>query len=413
MSTFSYRARDEKGTLITGTMDADSQRAVYSHLDNQGLIPVAVAEEKGSSSGAGSSSLQSFLRGYQKVKYDDIIFFTRQLQTIIKAGIPLISGLKALEEQTMNARLKDIIKEIYQDIDKGTSFSDALSKHDSVFPEIYVSMVRAGEIGGVLDDVLERLCATMEFQMKTKEMLKTAMRYPVMVVSALIAAFVVVIVFVIPKFAVIFKGAKMELPLPTRIMLLINDVAQNYGLIILGVIILSIVLFVLYIRTEKGLLNYDRFKLKVPFIGQILLKISMSRFANMFENMIRTGVPIIRTFEIVARTVGNQYIASKIVEIGIKVEKGKGITKPMREAQIFPPLVMHMMSTGEDTGSLEEMLGEITRHYDREITYSIGRLSSLIEPILTAGLSVMVLFLALAIFLPWWNMMDAMKGGGP
>jgi len=164
---------------------------------------------------------------------------------------------------------------------------------------------------------------------------------------------------------------------------------------------------------EKGLLNYDRFKLKIPFIGQILLKISMSRFANMFENMVRTGVPIIRTFEIVARTVGNQYIANKIVEIGLKVEKGKGITKPMKEAQIFPPLVMHMMSTGEDTGSLEEMLGEITRHYDREITYSIGRLSSWIEPILTAGLSIMVLFLALAIFLPWWNMMGAMKGGGP
>lgn len=413
MSTFSYRARDEKGALIKGTIDADSQRAVYSHLDNLGLIPVAVAEEKGSAGGAGSSSLQSFLKGYQKVKHDDLIFFTRQLQTIVKAGIPLISGLKALEEQTMNARLKDIIKEIYQDIDKGNSFSDALSKHNSVFPEIYVSMVRAGEIGGVLDDVLERLCTTLEFQMKTKEMLKTAMRYPVMVVSALIAAFIVVITFVIPKFAVIFKGANMELPFPTRVMLFINDISQEYGLIILGVIILMIVFFILYIRTEKGLLNYDRFKLKIPFIGQILLKISMSRFANMFENMVRTGVPIIRTFEIVARTVGNQYIANKIVEIGLKVEKGKGITKPMKEAQIFPPLVMHMMSTGEDTGSLEEMLGEITRHYDREITYSIGRLSSWIEPILTAGLSIMVLFLALAIFLPWWNMMGAMKGGGP
>ncbi len=413
MGTFVYRARDQHGGLVTGRMDADSRRAVYVHLDSQGLFPVSVSEAKRTiQESLAAFSISEFLRKHQKVKYDDLIFFTRQLHTIVKAGIPLISGLKALEEQTVNSRLKGITREIYQDIDSGRSFSDALSRHDKIFPEMYISMIRAGEIGGVLDDVLLRLAELLEFQMKTKEMLKSAMRYPIMVVCSLVSAFIILVTFVIPKFATLFKGAKVELPLPTRIMLLINDIAQVYGLFIFGATVLGIVSFMLYIRSGKGRFVWDRFKLKVPLIGQIMLKIAMSRFANMFENMVKAGVPVIRTLEIVSRTVGNQYIAQKIIEIGTKIEKGKGISKPLKDSGIFPPLVVHLVSTGEETGSLEEMLKEVTVHYDREITYSVSRLSAWVEPILTAGLSIMVLFLALAIFLPWWNMMGALRGGG-
>jgi len=409
MAIYSYKARDEKGTLITGTMDADNMGAVYMQLDSLGLYPVSVSEIKEISLG---TSFKNLLGNYQKITYDDLIFFTRQLQTIIKAGIPLISGLKALEEQTTKERLKNIIRNIYIDIEKGKSFSEAMEKHIDVFPEVYISMVRAGEIGGILEDVLESLIEMLEFQLKTKEMLKSALRYPMMVIVSLVAAFFVLVTFVVPKFVPLFKNAKIDLPLPTRIMILINDIVQQYGIYIMAVVIVLIIGFVFYKRTENGRFQWDRFKLRLPLLGPILHKIYMSRFANMFENMIRAGVPVIKALEIVSKTIGNAYIAGKIDEVGLKIEKGKGISKPLKETGIFPPLVIHLVSTGEATGALEEMLKEVTNHYDKEITYSVSRLSTWIEPILTAVLSIMVLFMALAIFMPWWNMMSALRGGG-
>jgi type II secretory pathway component PulF len=406
MGKFTYRARDDRGSLVQGIMEAENRGIVYMQLDGMGLLPVSVIEEK-----AGAFDFQAFFTQYQKVKYDDLIFFTRQLQTIVKAGIPIISGLKALEEQTINTRLKHIIENIHQDIDKGVGFSDAMEKHKGVFPEMYISMVRAGEMGGLLDDVLEKLSGILEFQMKTKEMLKSAMRYPIMVISGIIVAFFVIVTFVIPRFAVLFKASKVELPLPTKIMLFINTLVQSYGAYTFSSIAAIIAGLIFYIRTEKGKSVFDRYKLKIPIVGQIILKICMSRFAYMFENMVRAGVPVMRTLEIVARTVGNEYIAQKIIEIQGKIEKGKGISKPLKESKIFPPLVVHLVSTGEDTGSLEEMLREVSIHYDREVTYSINRLSAWIEPIMTVVLSVMILFLALAVMMPWWNMMQALRGG--
>ena len=406
MGKFTYKARDEKGSMVTGMIEGDSRRAAYMKIDALGLFPVAVTETKEQ-----TFTLENTLASLKPVRYDDIIFFTRQLQTVIRAGIPMISGLRALEEQTSNVKLKAAIREMVIDIDKGSSLSEALTKQKRLFPELYTSMVKAGEIGGSLEEVLERLATLLEFQLKTKEMLKSAIRYPIFVVTTLVIAFLVLINFVVPRFAVLFRGAKMELPLPTRILLLLNDIFQNYALFLVIFFVLVIGAFFLYKRTAAGTLAIDRLKLRIPLIGPIVLKICMSRFANMFENLIKVGIPVVRTLEVVSRTVGNEYIAQKIVEISGKIEKGLGISRPLREAEIFPPLVIHLVSTGEQTGSLEEMLNEVSTHYDREITYSINRLSTWIEPLLTAGLSLMVLFLALAIFLPWWNMMGALRGG--
>ncbi|MBP1746279.1 MAG: Type secretion system domain protein, partial [Deltaproteobacteria bacterium] len=346
------------------------------------------------------------------VRYDDIIFFTRQLQTVIRAGIPMLTGLRALEEQTSNVKLRAAIREMAQEIDKGASLSDALMKQKKLFPDLYTSMVKAGEVGGSLEEVLDRLATLLEFQLKTKETLKSAIRYPIFVVTTLAIAFLVLINFVVPRFAVLFRGAKTELPLPTRMLLIINDIFQHYGIYLVVFIVLAFGAFFLYKRTAAGTLAIDRLKLRAPLIGPIILKICMSRFANMFENLIKVGIPVVRALEVVSRTVGNEYIAQKILEISGKIEKGLGISRPLKEAEIFPPLVIHLISTGEQTGSLEDMLKEVSTHYDREITYSINRLSTWIEPLLTAGLSLMVLFLALAIFLPWWNMMGALRGGG-
>ncbi len=406
MAKFTYKARDERGALITGAIEGDDKKSVYVQLDTMGLLPVTVSETRE------TSSLGNMLAALQPVRYDDIIFFTRQLQTVIRAGIPMIMGLRALEEQTSNGRLKATVREVCQDIDRGITFSDALSKHKKVFPELYIAMVRAGEVGGSLEEVLERLASLLEFQMKTREMLKAAVRYPIFVVTTLVVASAVLIKFVIPRFTGLFRGANMELPLPTQILITVSDFFQGYALVLVLAIIALAGTFVLYKRSEAGAFNIDRLKLKVPLVGPIILKICMSRFANMLENLIKVGIPVVQTLEVVSKTVGNAYIGRRILEIGAKIERGMGIARPLREARIFPPLVIHLVATGEQTGALEDMLKEVSAHYDREITYSINRLSAWIEPLLTAGLSLMVLFLALAMFLPWWNMMAALRGGG-
>jgi len=407
MGKFTYKARDEKGSLVAGMIEGDNRRAAYLQIDALGLFPIAVSEIKEQ-----SFSLENFLASLRPVRYDDIIFFTRQLQTVIRAGIPMLTGLRALEEQTSNVKLRAAIREMAQEIDKGASLSDTLMKQKRLFPDLYTSMVKAGEVGGSLEEVLERLATLLEFQLKTKETLKSAIRYPIFVVTTLAIAFLVLINFVVPRFAVLFRGAKTELPLPTRMLLIINDIFQHYGIYLVVFIVLAFGALFLYKRTAAGTLAIDRLKLRAPLIGPIILKICMSRFANMFENLIKVGIPVVRALEVVSRTVGNEYIAQKILEISGKIEKGLGISRPLKEAEIFPPLVIHLISTGEQTGSLEDMLKEVSTHYDREITYSINRLSTWIEPLLTAGLSLMVLFLALAIFLPWWNMMGALRGGG-
>ncbi len=392
---------------MTGTMEAATKGDIFAQLDNMGLFPVSAKE-----SGTSTLGLNNMLLKFQRVKDDDLIFFTRQLQTVIRSGMPLVRGLRALEEQTSNERLRATIKDIIQDIDNGRSLSDAFSKHKGVFSETYIGMVRAGEIGGNIEEVLRRISDLTEFQMKTREIVKSAIRYPIFVLATLAIAFVVLIKMVVPKFAPIFRSSNVALPLPTQILLLINDLLQNYGLVVLGTILLIFFGFVYYKRTKNGALTIDKLMLSVPLIGPIIQKTSMSRFAFIIQNLIEVGVPIIPTLDIASRAVGNTYIAGKIREVTESVEKGRGISMPLKKAGIFPPLLVHLIATGEETGSLEEMLREISVHYDREVNYSVGRLSAWIEPLLTVFLAGMVLLLALAIFMPWWNMMNVMRGGG-
>ncbi len=409
MATFAYKARDERGLLVQGNIEAATQREAMTQLDAMGYIPVS-AKEIRTASRAGS--IDDFMVRFQRIKHDDLIFFTRQFQTVIRSGIPIVTGLRALEEQTTNQRLKRALHNVGQEIDKGAGLSEALGKQKGVFSEIYVSMVRAGETSGSLEEVLERLSGLLEFQMRTKETIKSAMRYPVLVISTLIIAFVVLMKSVVPRFVPMFKNANVALPLPTQILITINDIFQNYTLLVIGIVVILAIAFFLYQRSASGKYTIDILKLKIPLIGVVILKTCMSRFAFTLENLVSSGIPIIRTLDIVSRTVGNEFIARKVLDISANIEKGKGISKPLKDAKIFPPLVIHLISTGEETGSLEEMLKEIARHYDREVTYTVNRLSAYIEPILTVGLAAMVLFLALAIFMPWWGMMSAVRGGG-
>ncbi len=261
MATFAYKARDERGLLVQGNIEAASQRDAMMQLDSMGYIPVS-AKETGKSSV--SSSVDDFMLRFQRVKYDDLIFFTRQLRTVVRSAIPIVTGLRALAEQTANPRLQKAIAIVSQDIDRGFSFSDALAKHKGVFSEIYVAMVKSGETSGNLEETLDRLSALLEFQMKTKETVKSAMRYPIFVVVTLISAFIILINVVVPKFAPLFKSAKIELPLPTQILLVINDLFQKYLWLSFGVLAALIVAFVIYKRTAAGKYAIDVLKLKIP-----------------------------------------------------------------------------------------------------------------------------------------------------
>jgi len=385
-------------------MEADSPPAVAAQLDSMGYFPISITEKKG-------FSFDDLVSRFERVKIEDLIFFTRQLLTITKSGIPLLSGLKALEQQTENKKLKHVISMIAKDVDQGKSFSSALAKYPDIFPELYVNMIEAGELGGTLDDILDRLIFTLEFNMKTSTNLKAAMRYPVFVVVSLCVAFGIVVTLVIPKFSVIFERSTMDLPAPTRIMLLLNFVVQTYWYYLLFGIGMVAIAFFIYIRQESGRLNWDHLKLRIPIVGPIFLKIYMSRFSSMLETLSRSGVSIDTALDVVSRTLGNAYLALKTREIAEKVRSGRGITDSLRESDIFPPLVVRMVFTGEESGSLDDMLREVTNYYEREIDYSVSRLSSYIEPVLTVGLGIMVLFMALAIFLPWWDMIKTFKVG--
>lgn len=404
MPHFYYKAQSEDGSYVSGVMEVGSPIIVATELGERGYIPISIKEKKG-------LLLSKLDFSFERIRLEDLIFFTRQLRALIKSGIPILSGLKAIAEQTDNKRLKIIILEVCNDLDQGISLSSALSRHPKVFNKIYSNMVYTGEMGGNLQDILERLVYVLEFNRKTVENLKAAIRYPIIVIVTLCTAFAFLVTFVLPKFAVIFESSKVALPLPTRIMMNINFSVQNYWYYLLGIIALLVVSFFLYTSTKFGRLNWDHFKLKIPILGLLLLKIYMSRFSAMLEALIRSGVPIVNALEIVSGTIGNEYIAMKVKEISEKVKTGRGIAEVIRESEVFPPLVVQMVLTGEKAGSLDDMLQEVSDYYEKEIDYAVSRLSSYIEPILTVTLGIMVLFFALAIFLPWWDMIKVFQGG--
>jgi type II secretory pathway component PulF len=405
MANFTYKAQKEDGSKITGSIVANSSNAAALQLEELGYIPISINEKK-------ERSLPDLNLLLTPVKAEDIIFFTRQLRTVVKSGIPLLAGLEAISEQTENRRLKKIISEVCCEVDQGKSFSEALSKFPQVFSEVYRNMVYTGEMSGNLQNILERLILVLEFNRKTKDNLKAAMRYPLIVVIALCIAFSFLVTLVVPKFAKIFAGSQMDLPFPTRVLIGINYMVQNYWYYIIGGIVFGTIFLILFIRTKSGRVAFDRTILNIPILGPVFLKIYMSRFSYMLEALSRSGVPIVNALEIVSVTIGNEYVAGKVRVMAEKVNTGRRISDTIRESGVFPPLVYRMISTGEDAGSLDEMLHEVADYYAGETDYTVSRLSSYIEPVLTIALGLMVLFMALAIFLPWWDMIKVFKGGG-
>ncbi len=396
MPVFQYKAMSASGGVVQDELEAPNPAAVAEKLESLGYIPLNISRKKG-----GSSKL---FEKKPRVKDNDIIVFTRQLVTLLKAGVPLLSALEALSEQTDNPVMREVIGKIYIDIESGISLSEALAKHPTVFEDMYVNSIRAGEMGGALDDVLLRLADLIEYDRETRSRIKSAMRYPIIVVVSLIVAVIALMMLVVPKFIDMFTQMNIELPLPTRILIAIYEAMSNYWYIGIALIALMIIAFKLWVKTANGRLIWDNVKLKIPIFGPLLMKSYMSRFTRMFETLNRSGLPILQTLEIVSRTVGNAAIGREIEKATIGIRRGDGIAMPLKQSKLFPPMVVRMISIGEQSGSLDEMLHNISEHYEMEVEYAVKGLTSMIEPILTVGLGVIVLFLALAIFLPMWDM---------
>jgi type II secretory pathway component PulF len=341
---------------------------------------------------------------FQQVKFEDIIFFSQQLSTLYKAGVPLLTGLISLAEQSDNKKMKIMLKTISQQVEKGSTLFEAMAKYPEIFTPVYVNMIRAGETSGMLGQTLDRFVTLADREMRTRQRVKEATRYPKIVILSLTIAFGVLIAFVIPRFAEVFSRFNTPLPLPTRVMIGINNVFHTYWYIALAALFGIPFLIRHYMRTPQGKYLWDRFKIRIPVFGPLFLKIALSRFAYIFVMLNRSGIPILQTLSITSSTIDNVILSQSIEEIGKKVRGGSSLTDAMSESGRFTPLVIQMLSVGESSGTLDEMLMRVTEYYDIEVENSIKKLSTYVEPTLTLFLGVVVLFLALAVFLPWWNL---------
>ena len=400
MPNFRYSVRDRSGKAIAGTIDAPTLQNAGERLYQLGYFPILIEEE----GKAVSLGLSSIWQRFQKVKLEDLIFFSQQLSTLYKAGLPLLTGLKSLMEQAENRKLKPVLEGIYRQIEGGNTLFGAMSKYPDVYPPVYLNLIRAGETSGMLGESLERYVILADRELSARQRVKEATRYPKMVIGALVIAFAVLVTFVIPRFAEVFARFNTPLPLPTRVMIGINNVLHTYWYLFLCPLIGLPLLFRHYIRTEKGKYSWDELKTRIPMLGPIFLKIALTRFTYIFVMLNRSGVPILQTLEITSTAIENVPLSQSIKEISRKVKEGKSLTEAMRESGKFTPLIIQMVSVGETSGTLDKMLMQVTEYYDREVDNGIKRLSTYVEPTLTLLLGIVVLLLALAIFLPWWNM---------
>ncbi len=406
MTSFNYKARDRYGVLTSGVIEAGDTKAVALRLEELGYSPLSISPVE--TTGI-YFNLMTWMASFRKIKTEELIVFTRQLASILEAGVPLIDGLDAVEEQVRNKTFRKIVLTVKKDIEGGATFSDALERHKEVFTPLIVNMVRAGEKAGILDEVLDRISNLLEKNLETTNKMKSATRYPLIVLVSLSIAFIVLTAVVIPRFVEFFSAFKIELPLPTKILIGINQVLSNYWYWILGIVFLLAYLFKKILDTEKGRYSWDRFVLSSPVFGPLFSKIFLSGFARMLAAMLRSGISILEALTITAATVQNKVISRVILDVRNQVSQGKSLNEPMKGSQIFPPIAISMVAIGEKAGTLENMLNKVADYFDREADYTIKNLTPLLEPILIFGLGIILLLFALGIFLPMWDLVKIYK----
>ena len=407
MAKFTYQAYNNVGKKVSGVLDADSPDNANQILVARGYIPINV--KRGGSEKGGSGFFDEFSYRMASVKAPDLILYSKQIGSMIRSGIPFIRVFQILENQTENLKLKRVTGSLLQDIQQGEILSEAFAKHKNIFNDLYVSMIKSGEVSGALSEVLERLIYIIEHEHKIKSDIKSAMTYPVIVMITLSIAFFVLLNFVVPQFIKIFEKAHLDLPMPTRVCVALSKFLTGNWYIILAAVVGLVMFSRYYFKTDQGKYMRDAFFLKIPIIGPLLIKAVMSRFASIFSILQSSGVHVLDTMNILSDTIGNKAISSEFDKLKDSLRDGRGISGPLSTAKYFTPMVINMVAIGEESGNLDQMLKEIASHYDSEVTYAMHKLTEAIGPILTLALAGVVGFFALAIFLPMWDLVQTIK----
>ncbi len=407
MPLFRYKVRDKEGQIVSGTLEGTDVNTIVERLDSFGYVPITIREEK-RASGVGVD----FSKFFERVKPVDLINFTRQFVTLHRAGLPMLSAIGALQAQTKAKPLARALDAIRKDLMGGTALSAAMSKFPRVFSELYVNSIWAGETGGVLDDILDRLVMLLEHERKLKSDVGAALRYPLILAVGFVVAIIVLATFVLPKFTMLLTTVGGKMPLPTMILITVTDFMAKFWYVIFLLMAGVAVLFYLFIRTPAGRLWWDRLQLRIPIFGPIVYKMALSRFARMFETLDRTGLPILRSLGLVAKTVGNVYIGGAVDKLAESVRRGRGLAAPMREIGVFPTMVVQMVATGEESGALDDMLKQVSDYYDQEVEYAVKNLTAMIEPIMILVMGVGAIFLIIAIIMPYMSILTSFGSGG-
>jgi len=412
MAVYAWRGRNSRGEAISGQLEAMTENGVADQLMTMGVAPVHIALVVADNEVASESWFQHLNR--KPVVVEDILIFSRQMYTLNKAGVPILRAFAGLEASSTKPAMVDMLKDIRASLDQGRELSAALARHPQAFGAFYVSMIRVGEMTGRLTEVFLRLNEHMEFERDVRERIKQAMRYPMFVLIAMAVAIVILNIFVIPVFAKVFAGFNAQLPLITRGLLGFSAWMLAWWPLLIAMLVGAGMLVRGYIRTPNGRYQWDTRKLKLPIIGEIVLKATLARFARSFALSSQSGVPLVQALTVVAQTVDNAFIGSRIEQMRDGIERGESISRCAAATGVFTPVVLQMISVGEETGELDNLLFEIAGMYERETDYNIKGLSAAIEPILLAVIGVLVLLLALGVFLPLWNLGGAAmgKGGG-
>lgn len=403
MAAFSYRARDRHGALVAGHLEATNAPNAAQQLIGTGLTPVHIQETAPSDE---ESTYGAWLTDAltPRITLVDLMLFSRYMHSLLKAGVPIMRALAGLQESTVNRALAAIIANLRMALDSGRELSFAMRQHPQVFSRFYVSMVRIGEVSGTLHETFDRLFSYLEFEKDLRDRIKGALRYPLIVLGVITIAVGVVNYAVIPAFAKIFKAAGVALPLLTRILIGVSDFTQNYWHVIIFALVCAVIGAKAAARSESGKYAWDRYKLRLPLTGSIILRATLARFARSLSLSLKAGVPVVQALTVVAEVVDNSYIGQRIELMRDGVERGESVSRAAATAGIFTPTVLQMIAVGEESGDFDALLFEIAEFYEREIDYEIKGLSAQIEPILTIVMGALVAVLALGVFLPLWDL---------
>ncbi|HEB73161.1 MAG TPA: type II secretion system F family protein [Nitrospirae bacterium] len=404
---YRYKARDRAGKSVSGTVESESVDDVARLLVVRGLYPTAIDETVPYGKGISAGVIKLFAY----VSDEEKIIFTSQLSALLKAGVPIISSLGALHDQTDNPRFKEALKQVKQGLEEGLSLTEAMSKNKDIFSGAYLAMITAGETTGSLDRCLEYLAEMLKREFELKNRIREITLYPKIAFAAVVTAMVILLTFVVPRYAAIFEKAKLKLPVFTEALIWLDSFFQNHWIAGVQLALTGFVAARLAINTQKGRMIFDRYVLSLPVTGDITLKISLARWSNALGSLIRGGTPIIKALAISSRTAGNESLICMLNNIADEVSDGGGLAEPLRRHRLLPPVVAQMAASGEESGSLDEMLLDVSRYLEDDARRNIRKLAAYIEPAMILGMGLVVLFLALSIFLPMWDITKMARGG--